>query len=238
MSVFLNNCTNFVLKAVPRFCLLCGVAVIERQLCAACEADLPRLPQPRCTICAVPLGSGSVCGTCLQNPPHFTTVKAAFVYRFPIDALIHAFKYGGQFTVASLLAPALAQAVGPDRVDLIVPMPLAARRLGSRGFNQALELARTVGRLTAIPVAIDICRKVLETAPQASLPWKERARNVRGAFACGARLDRLRVAVIDDVMTSGASLDELARCLRQAGAHEVQGWVIARAVRRELGARL
>lgn len=173
-----------------------------------------------------------MCGACLQNPPHFTAVTVAFAYRFPIDALIHAFKYGGNLAVATVLAPALAEAIGPERADLVVPMPLAPGRLTARGFNQAQELARILGRLTGIPVAINICRKVLETAPQASLPWKERARNVRGAFVCDGRLDGLRVAVIDDVMTSGASLNELAKCLRRAGAIEVHGWLVARALRR------
>lgn len=218
---------------MPRSCLLCGATGNERPLCAACAADLPRLPPLRCAVCAVPLASGSVCGACLQNPPHFAAVKAAFAYRFPIDALIHAFKYGGDLAVAAVLAPALAEAIGLERADLMIPMPLAAGRLAARGFNQAQELARILGRLTGIPVAADICRKVLETAPQASLPWKERAKNVRGAFVCGEKLEGLRVAVVDDVMTSGASLNELAKCLRRAGAIEVQGWLVARALRRE-----
>jgi ComF family protein len=212
---------------------LCGAAINERPLCAACAADLPRLPHPRCAVCAVPLASGSVCGACLQNPPHFAAVKAAFVYRFPVDALIHAFKYGGNLAVAAVLAPALAEAIGPERADLMIPMPLAAGRLASRGFNQAQELARILERFTGIPVAAGICRKVLETAPQASLPWKERAKNVRSAFVCGEKLEGLRVAVVDDVMTSGASLNELAKCLRRAGAIEVHGWLVARALRRE-----
>ena len=182
--------------------------------------------------------SGSVCGACLDHPPRFDRVTAVFAYSFPVDALIHAFKYGGSLAVASVLGQALGQAVAGERVDVIVPMPLSDERLRSRGFNQAHEIARRVGNLTGIPVASRICRKVLETQPQAALPWKDRAKNVRGAFVCDADLSGQKVAVIDDVMTTGATLNELARNLRRAGAAEVSGWIVARALKQGSGSRI
>lgn len=157
---------------------------------------------------------------------------AVFAYRFPVDALVYAFKYGGNLAVGNMLGQALGAAV-TERVDLIIPMPLARKRLRERGFNQARELARSVGRVTGIPVAADICRKVVETQPQAALPWDERAKNVRAAFVCDADLSHRKVAVIDDVMTTGATLNELAKNLRRAGAAEVSGWIVARALKQD-----
>jgi ComF family protein len=117
-------------------------------------------------------------------------------------------------------------------VDAIVPMPLAPGRLAERGFNQALEIARPVARRTGIPLLPHACRKVVETAPQAALPWIERAKNVRRAFVCDAGLRGKRIAVVDDVLTTGATLNELARVLRKAGAREISGWVVARTLPR------
>jgi ComF family protein len=158
-------------------------------------------------------------------------VQAVFAYRFPIAGLIHACKYGGRLALAGLLGRELAPHVAPD-VDAIVPMPLASRRLAERGFNQALEIARPIARRTRIPLLPDVCRKVADTTPQAALPWSERAKNIRRAFACDADLRGKRIAVVDDVLTTGATLNELARVLRRAGAVEVIGWVVARTLPR------
>lgn len=216
---------------LPLSCLLCGAPSGAAMICAACETDLPWLPRDRCTVCALPLASGAVCGQCLQRPPRFDRVVAVFAYRFPVDALIHAFKYGRRLALARALGETLAQTVASD-VDAIVPMPLAPQRLAERGFNQALEIARVIARRAGIPLAVHACRKVVETPPQAALPWKERAKNVRRAFVCDADLSGQRIAVVDDVLTTGATLNELARVLRKAGAREISGWVVARTLPR------
>ena len=195
------------------------------------DAELPRLTSKRCAVCALPLATGRICGACLQRPPRYDRVIAPFSYRFPVDALIQAYKYGGRLAHARVLGTALASIVPPD-VDVVVPMPLAPRRLAERGYNQALEIARLVASATGIPLIALACRKVVETPPQASLPWKERAKNVRRAFVCDADLRGRRVAVVDDVLTTGATLNELARVLRKAGAVEVAGWVVARTLPR------
>jgi predicted amidophosphoribosyltransferase len=110
-------------------------------------------------------------------------------------------------------------------------MPLSAARLRERGFNQAQELARYVGRTLGVRVLERACRKIADTVPQAALPWGERARNVRRAFVCDADLSGLRIAIVDDVITTGATLNELARNLKHAGAVHVSGWFVARTLR-------
>ena len=227
----LNFCIEIGRSLLPQSCTLCGASSITKLICVECDADLPRLPRKGCAVCALPLASGKVCGACLDSPPRYARVTAPFIYGFPVNALIHAYKYGGRLALARPLGTALAQAVARD-VDAIVPMPLSPRRLAQRGFNQALELARVVGGLTGIPLMSHACRKVIETPSQAALPWGERAKNVRHAFVCDADLRGKRVAVMDDVLTTGATLNELARVLRKAGAREVSGWVVARALPR------
>lgn len=224
---FLNNCLVFGQKALPQQCLLCAAPAMAQPVCDACYANLPWLPDARCPQCALPTADGGICGACLSHPPRFDRVSAAFVYAWPLAPLIHHYKYAGNLALATLLAQALSARLAGN-ADLIVPMPLAPQRLLSRGFNQALEIARVVSRATGVPLAANACRRVRDSAPQASLPWRERAQNIRGAFVCDADLQGKRVAVIDDVMTTGATLNELARNLRQSGALEVQGWMVAR----------
>ena len=227
---FFNQCLNFGRSVLPQSCQLCGAEGAPEPLCAACRADLPWLPSRRCAICAVPLATGSFCGICLDHPPRYERVEAAFLYDYPLDTLIHAYKYGGRLALARLLGAAVAQNVARD-VDVIVPMPLARGRLAERGFNQALEIARVIETDTRIALLPDACRKVAETPPQATLPWKERTRNVRRAFVCDIDLSGRTVAVVDDVLTTGATLNELARVLLRAGAASVRGWVVARTAR-------
>jgi ComF family protein len=230
-ALILNNCLRFGHALLPQSCHLCGADSAARPLCAACLRELPWLPGGRCAVCAVPLPTGSVCGACLERPPRFEQVEAVFAYRYPVDALIRAYKYRGRLALARVLAEQLARQVARD-VDVIVPTPLATGRLAERGFNQSLEIARIVAAETGVAIIPDACRKTAETPPQASLPWKERARNVRRTFVCDADFDGERVAVVDDVLTTGATLNELARVLRKAGAGSVRGWVIARALPR------
>jgi len=212
-------------------CLLCGAGAAADGLCAGCVADLPALPSAACVQCAAPIATGNRCGTCLAHPPHYDAVTAVYVYDFPVDALIRAYKYGGELRLVRALGNAMAAAA--DRTaDALIPMPLSGQRVRERGYNQALELARHIGSRRGIPVLTHACRRVIDTPAQALLPWRERARNVRGAFVCDMDLTGLRVAVVDDVMTTGATLNELARNLKHAGAAEVHGWVAARAVQR------
>ncbi len=225
----LNGCTNFVQAFFPVHCALCGAASPDRALCAACDADLPHHALPACPVCALPTPDGQVCGACLRRPPAFGRTLAAFSYGFPIDRLLQAFKYAGNLTLAEALAEPLARlAAAHPKPDLLLPMPLHPARLKERGFNQALEIAKPLSRRLDIPLAADACRRTRDTPSQAGLEWKQRRRNVRGAFACDLDLAGKKVAVLDDVMTTGSTLEELGRVLLKCGAAEVSAWVVAR----------
>ncbi len=208
-------------------CLLCGAASGAALVCDGCTADLPWLGEA-CPQCAGPSIGAALCGACLARPPQFDLTFAVWQYEFPMDRLVRALKYGQRLALAELFGEALARQVGGRRVDAVVPMPLARRRLAGRGFNQALEIARWVARRTGAPLAPSGVERVRDTAPQTDLPHDARAANVRGAFACAAALAGQTVAVVDDVMTTGATVEELARTLKRAGAARVENWVVAR----------
>jgi len=194
-------------------------------LCAACRAELPRLEGALCPRCALPSPGAALCGRCLAETPEYDATVAPLAYDFPADALVHALKFRGELSLASFLGKLLAERIAQrETIDLVIPVPLSAARLRGRGYNQALEIARH------LPGKLDFssCVRERDATPQTELPWAERRRNVRGAFACRRSLEGARVAVVDDVMTTGATLDEMARTLKRAGAARVVNWVLAR----------
>lgn len=219
---------------LPQDCLLCGAAIAATEedlpICAACGADLPRLPPEHCPVCALPTAEGETCGACLGKSPSFDATLAPLIYAFPVDRLAQALKYHHRLALAGWLGHLLADELDrmQTRPDLIVPMPLHPRRLAERGFNQALELARPLSRLSGIPLDWTAVARNLDTPPQASLPWQARKKNVRGAFLCMQDLTGRHVLVVDDVMTTGATLNELARSLKVRGAARVTNIVVAR----------
>ena len=210
-------------------CLLCRGAAREGLLCAPCNTDLPRLNEALCPRCALPSPAGATCGRCLAYPPHFDATIAALAYRFPADVLVHALKFRGELALAGLFARLLAERIGPGHgVRCVVPVPISVERLRERGYNQALEIARHLARATGTRLAPELCERVRNTPAQTGLPWAERARNVHGAFRAARPLEGAAIAVLDDVMTTGATLDEIAATLKRAGAARVVGWVVAR----------
>ena len=181
-----------------------------------------------CPRCALPAPGGALCGRCLAEPPDYDATIAALAYEFPADALVHALKFRGELSLAPLLAALLKERISTPRPDVLIPVPLSAARLRERGYNQALEIARHLpGRLD-----FSACVRARDAAPQMDLPWTERQRNVRGAFACTRSLAGACIAVVDDVMTTGATLEEMARTLKRAGAARVVNWVVARTLPR------
>ena len=194
-------------------------------LCDACRSELPRLTGELCPRCALPSPRAAVCGRCLADPPGYDATLAVLAYDFPADALVHALKFRGELALAPFLGKMLLQAVSLEGVQRVIPVPLSPKRLRERGYNQAVEIARYImpGKMD-----VDVCVRQQDSTPQMQLPYDERQRNVRGAFRCLRPLVGASVAVVDDVMTTGATLDELARTLKRAGATRVVNWVVAR----------
>ncbi|MGD8484643.1 MAG: ComF family protein [Thioalkalispiraceae bacterium] len=221
--------------AVPANCLYCGDELDERlALCRLCQQHLPWL-ESACRCCAQPVPepeNGARCGNCLNKPPAFDRVLSPFIYRDPVSQLITRFKFQADLAAGQLLATLLAdylQAQRPQQVTGLVPVPLHTARLRRRGFNQSLELARVVGKRLGIPVLADACVRQRNTLTQTGLNEKQRIHNVRGAFSLRQTLTCQDLAIIDDVITTGNTANELAKTLRKAGARSVQVWSVSRA---------
>lgn len=214
-------------------CELCGARAGTEALCRPCRADLPRVPAPCCPVCALPRRSATRCESCRPGARPFDATIAALDYRFPVDVIVQALKYRGELALAAplgnMLVDALADAARPD---LLLPTPPSPGRLRRRGFHHAGEIARVVGQRLGIASVPTAARRVRDGEPQAGLALAMRHVNLHRAFECH-RADLVRgrhVALIDDVMTSGATLTDLARAVRAAGAARVVLWVVARAV--------
>lgn len=218
-------------------CAVCGGAAdAVSEVCEPCRAGLPRVAAA-CVRCAAPLPGGrphtQTCGRCLTRPPHYDRARALYRYDAPIDRLVQGFKYRRRLDWGRILGEALAEhlCTAGECADAIVPVPLHRRRLRERGYNQSLELARPIGRRLDIPVLVRAVRRARPTPAQAGLSRDARRRNVRNAFNVvqPPRVADKHIAIVDDVMTSGHTVDALARALKRAGAAEVSVWVLARA---------
>ena len=207
----------------------------DQPVCPPC-LDSHRGARLRCSRCALPLASTRGCPECLQELPPFDRARVAFDYAFPWDGLIADLKFRARTELARPLASALADAVqsdrGADGIELLLPVPLAPARLAERGFNQSALLAQHLADRLDRPCALTWLQRPVETAHQATLSRRERAQNLRGAFMFDpgqrAQLAGRRVALIDDVMTTGATAREAARELLRAGAGAVEIWAVAR----------
>ncbi|MEW6330529.1 MAG: ComF family protein [Pseudomonadota bacterium] len=218
-----------------RKCLLClARAPGGKDLCAACDQSLPRLQAgcPRCGAPGAATGTDAVCGECQRHPPAYDATRAVFRYAAPVDRLIQHLKYHGRLELSRVLGGYLARhllASNEPLPDVLLPVPLHVSRLRQRGYNQSLEIARFVGGELRIPLDRQSAQRVRATTPQMELPRDQRRRNVHGAFEINGAFNGKRVAIVDDVMTSGHTVNALAECLRKSGAKEVRVWVVARA---------
>lgn len=206
---------------------MCGLA--PGPICAACEADYFPPDRPRCEVCAIALeGTARVCGRCIATPPHFHGTTALGDYAPPVDGMVTALKFGARLELASAFGELLAARVAPPADALVVAVPLAFERMAERGFNQSLQIARAFCRVTGARLAADLLRRVRHAPPQQSLALQERRRNIRGAYQVTGDAHGRVVFVVDDVMTSGSTIDEVARVLVTAGAAHVRAAVVAR----------
>jgi ComF family protein len=223
----------------PPQCVLCGGrgqgASVD--LCGGCEADLP-LNAVHCEICAEPLQGGSLnvlCGACVRRRPRFDASIAPFRYAYPMDHVVRRLKYGGAVAMGRVLGELFARhllAQSSNALpELLIPVPLAQRRFSERGFNQAIVLAEHITRRVALPLRTDLLVRTRETLEQAGLDQRARRRNIRRAFAITRPLSAAHVAIVDDVVTTGSTVNEIARVLKRAGAKRVEVWAIARAGR-------
>jgi ComF family protein len=217
----------------PPTCLLCGdPGYYGQDLCEPCLRSLPFLVVA-CPRCALPLAGPEphLCGACQKKPPAFDAAFALFRYEEPVRHVVQSLKFGARYPAARLLGGLLGEALRSrgDYPEAILPVPLHGSRYRERGFNQAREIARGVSGLLDIPVDASACRRVRATAAQAMLPAKERRRNLRRAFEASAPLPYRHVAILDDVVTTGTTVNEMARALRRAGAERVEVWACSRA---------
>lgn len=230
-----------IMRAIPHFCALCH-STCPSGLCHTCHARYFADQPKRCSCCAQQLPDNSsttiLCGTCLKRPPAFDHVITATDYIAPVDQLVQSFKFGGNLALAPLFAQLLTDAIqqhpGNDasQPSLMTAVPLAQGRLATRGFNQALEIAKPLSRQLGIPLMPQLVIRVRETAPQTTTPLSSRSKNIRGAFAINettrAIIADQHIALVDDVLTTGATMGEIARLLKQAGAARISCFVLTR----------
>lgn len=243
--VHTNIAGKYILDLLlPPHCLSCGtLQVTYGGLCAPCWKDLHFLAGPCCAQCGIPfpydLGPEAKCAGCIASPPAFDAARAVLRYDQHSGALVSRFKYGDAIHTAAEFARWMARAGAPllEEGELIVPAPLHWRRLFSRRYNQAALLARALSKIAMQPVALDLLRRVRHTAPQAELPRARRLDNVRNAFAVPQgkenRIAGRAVLLVDDVMTTGATMHACARALKKAGAARVLVLALARAVKED-----
>ncbi|MGY2400464.1 ComF family protein [Pseudomonas sp. SDO5271_S396] len=219
-------------------CLICDESTDSPHcMCNACEAELPWLME-HCTVCALPLPmDGLVCGQCQRQPPAFTQVIAPWTYSFPVDTLISRFKHQARWPLGRMLSELLGQHLEHrfdnaelTRPDCLLPVPMARKRLRRRGYNQALMLTRWLSQDLGIAHDEQLLLRPHETVAQQALDAKTRQRNLLGAFALAAdaRMVGRHLALVDDVLTTGATAHSLARLLINAGARQVDVYCLAR----------
>lgn len=233
-----NNCINYIRSLLyPRDCLLCGAAGdFESHFCNTCHRALPR-NRHACPGCALPLpphvSPVQLCGHCLGRRRPITSTIAALSYEPPVSRLIGMLKFRQRLHLVEPLARLLIERLeeGYDKPDLLIPVPLHPLRLRERGFNQSLEIARILARHCALSCDWRLCRRVKQTRAQAELNREARQRNLRKAFAVSGNIEGAHLALVDDVITTGATVTELGRTFKKAGAGRIDVWAIARTSR-------
>ena len=230
-------------KLFPPTCSLCDLPSATRlDLCGPCQETLPRV-RFSCFTCGLPLVDSDaahlpgkltermLCGKCLAEPSPIDEAIIPFVYEAPIDYMVKRLKFSADMKYSRLMGELLAQHVSQGCSiwpDCLIPVPLHHSRLLGRGYNQAFQIADIIGRRLHIPVQQDCARRISSQAPQATLNARDRSKNLRSAFAVNASVANNKIAIIDDVYTTGATTRALAATLKKAGAQSISVWAFAR----------
>ena len=223
---------------LPPTCIACGGdGSPGLDLCCGCEAELPR-NIPACARCGIVIAGQPAtltCGACLKAPPRFDRSVCAYRYEYPIDHLVRALKYGQTLGHARVLGELLVRQIeatsGACLPQCFIPVPLSRQRFRERGYNQAIEIGRFVEQRIRVPMRTDLIARIRHTAEQAGLRRPQRRQNVRGAFAALENRMPAHVAILDDVVTTGSTVNEIARVLRRVGTERIEVWACARAAR-------
>lgn len=215
----------------PSFCVICKINTPAFPLCKACLRALPTL-QDACPRCSHPLPYHGICGQCLKRPPAFDSSIACFEYGTPIKELLYRFKMNAELSLApifaSLMAHRIKKACGENPASFtLLPMPLHPRRIRYRGFNPTLEIARHLRHRLNMPMNRQLAYRHLHRSAQSGLAFKDRKKNVKGVFKTHHHITQ-PVAILDDVMTTGATVESLAKTLKKAGAPSVTVWCLAK----------
>ncbi len=223
---------QFLNRLLPVSCGLCNAATGSHlPLCQPCMNELPLLGTA-CISCALPVATAGSCGKCQQHPPACEQTESVFLYQEPVSFLIQQFKFSRKLEYGCLFSSLMAKKLLslPEKPDLIIPVPLHSSRLRSRGYNQSWEIARQLSRITGVKASHKFCQRTKKTPLQTGLKASERKRNLRQAFSITANVIDLHVCIVDDVMTTGSTVEAIAVALKAAGAARVSGMVVARAV--------
>ena len=230
-----NNWPNIIQQWLyPPTCLLCEKSGTEGfDLCQRCFDSLP-FNREACVCCGIPISidpNARRCGPCSKDQPPFDSTFALFTYREPVRYLVRSLKYNANYPSGRLLGNLMAQtlAIQSTRPQHVVPVPLHPSRFQQRGFNQAIEIARPISKKLGIPIASKLCARIRETPAQSGLSARQRAKNIKSAFEIRQAVEIDHVAILDDVVTTGATVTELAKTLRGAGIKKIDIWACARA---------
>ncbi len=214
----------------PGSCFFC-LTKTDFAWCEKCEKDLIQ-DITRCPVCARRSSEQSVCGACLKRQPCFNSTEVLLNYQFPANFLIKSFKFKNKPELARCFAEKFAEKlkrnVALTLPKTIVPVPLHAKRQRERGYNQSLEFARQLSRHLGLETNTSLCKRTINTDPQSSLPMKTRRKNVKGAFSLCSSIIPEHIAIVDDVITTGSTISELANLFRKAGCQQIDVWAIAR----------
>lgn len=222
----------------PPVCLLCGERALKKGFCEGCGGliEKERITSPICTVCGMPFtssrGIDHPCARCVEEPPSFSAARSAFVFEGKVLDAIHKLKYGGDTSFAAPLASLASGSIGGHSPCVVVPVPLHTGRLRERGFNQSLLIARELSRIISLPLIYNRLKRTRDTGQQVGLKALERKKNVSGAFTLvePGSFKGKKVLLVDDVVTTGATLNECSKVLKRAGA-EVIALTVARAVK-------